>query len=146
MELALQIRQIPLMTASTSTRAIANLIFIVAALRGLLGLAGFIAPHFVMRELGAPPELNPHMPYVVRVWAIRDIVLAGFLIHERHRRAFTALALVAIIDAVDIISAGLAALEGPYEPMTAVGLAGIAIAVLIPELLAMAWLRAGRRP
>ncbi len=147
MELFTEIRQIPPMTSSstTTTRVVIILIVVVAALRGLLALAGFFAPQFVMRELGAPPELNPHMPYVVRVWAIRDIVLAGFLMSERHRRAVVALLLVAIIDAVDVISAGLAALEGPYDAPTALGLAGVAIAFLIPELVAIAWIRSAQR-
>jgi hypothetical protein len=42
------------------------------------GLAafGYAAPEALMAELGAPITANPQMPYIVRVWAVRDMVLA----------------------------------------------------------------------
>lgn len=55
---------------------LAVLIAAMCAVRGGLAAYGYIEPVALMESLGVPATSNVQMPYVIRVWAIRDIVLA----------------------------------------------------------------------
>jgi hypothetical protein len=41
-----------------------------------MSAVGYINPLWLMAQLHIPIDANIQMPYVIRVWAIRDIVLA----------------------------------------------------------------------
>ncbi|MCL1492038.1 MAG: hypothetical protein M1G31_14995 [Pseudanabaena sp. Salubria-1] len=52
---------------------VATLIGIMCLIRFGLSAIGYVDPHWLMQQLGAPLEANLQMPYIIRVWAIRDL-------------------------------------------------------------------------
>jgi len=124
---------------------------IVIILLGLMclvrfGLAafGYADPEALMAELGAPAAANPQMPYIVRVWAIRDMVLALLVVAVRPGWLMPLLLACIAIDATDIVSALLSGHAGLFTAAQVHGLMATAIAALVPETLAMLliWRRA----
>jgi hypothetical protein len=55
---------------------IALLIGLMCLIRFSLSTVGYADPVWLMEQLNIPIDSNIQMPYVVRVWAIRDIALA----------------------------------------------------------------------
>ena len=62
---------------------LAALIAAMCAVRGGLAAYGYLYPDQLMDSLGASIASNPQMPYIVRVWAIRDVVLALLVVLAR---------------------------------------------------------------
>jgi len=126
------------------------LLGLMCAVRAGLGLAGYIAPDWVMGSFGIDPAANPNMAYVVRVWAIRDIVIAGLVVTTLvlgwldRRLAILVIGCIAI-ELGDVLSAGLAAASPAYDAAQGVELASTAILALVPETLALLLLRRLRR-
>jgi hypothetical protein len=116
---------------------IAVLIGVMCLVRFGLALFGYLAPEALMAELGAPAAANPQMPYIVRVWAIRDIVLAVLVVTARPALLKPLLIACIVIDATDIVSAWLAGRAGLFDGPDTLGLMTTAIAALIPETLAL---------
>jgi hypothetical protein len=120
-------------------------IFILLAIMCLVrfGLAafGYAAPEALMAELGAPPDANPQMPYIVRVWAVRDMVLALLVLAARPAWLQPLLIACIAIDATDIASAWLSGRAGLFDAAETLGLMTTAIAALVPETLALLLLR-----
>jgi hypothetical protein len=110
------------------------------AIRFGLSAFGYANPQWFMQELGISLTSNPQMPYAIRAWAIRDIVLAILVVlADKQARKLLLIGCVAI-DFTDIISAYTSGLEGLFD--TADGwllkLTSTAIAALVLELGALA--------
>jgi hypothetical protein len=80
---------------------------------GLSGV-GYANPHWFMAEIGISLSVNPQMPYAIRAWAIRDMIIA-ILVAFADRPMLKPLLIACVaIDCTDIISAYLSGLEGLF--------------------------------
>jgi hypothetical protein len=110
-----------------------------------MGAVGYIDPPWLMAQLNVPIDANIQMPYIIRVWAIRDIVLAIVVAiadfpKERLRQRQTVMTLLLAciaIDATDVISAHLGGAAGLFNASDTRSLQLAAIAALIPEMIAL---------
>lgn len=102
-----------------------------------LSAVGYADPHWLMEQLGIPIASNIQMPYIIRVWAIRDIVLA-VLVACANKSTLNMLLLACIaIDFTDIISAYLSGVAGLFNASETRSLQLTAIAALVPEITAV---------
>lgn len=118
------------------TKTIAILILIMCILRLGLGLIGYINPVFLINEFGADPSINIKMSYIIRVWAIRDIVLAIIVICATPKYILPLLIGCFVIDSFDILSALLNHFSTNMTLSDTLGLVSTAIVALIPETIA----------
>lgn len=109
-----------------------------------LAALGYAAPEELMAQLGAPASANPQMPYIVRVWAVRDMVIAVLVVLARPAWLLPLLLACTAIDCTDIASAWLSGAAGQFDESETLGLMTTAIAALVPETLAL-WLVWRRR-
>jgi hypothetical protein len=116
---------------------IAALIAVMCAVRFSLAAYGYATPGELMEQLRAPIANNPQMPYIVRVWAIRDIVLAVLVVIATPATVRKLLVACIIIDLTDVLSAHLSGLSGMFNSSDVWSLKATAIAALIPEILAL---------
>lgn len=58
---------------------VAVLIGVMCLIRFSLSAVGYADPSWLMEQFGIPTASNLQMPYIIRVWAIRDVVLAIFV-------------------------------------------------------------------
>lgn len=124
---------------------VAFLIGIMCFVRFGLSAIGYVEPYWLMEQLGAPAGSNIQMPYTIRVWAIRDIVLA-VLVASANKSTIRNLLLACIaIDVTDIVSAHLSGMAGLFSTAETWSLKLTAIAALVPELAALVLLVV-RRP
>ncbi len=123
---------------------VATLIGFMCLLRFGLGAIGYVEPHWLMQQLGAPTEANLQMPYIIRVWAIRDMVLAILEVFSNQATIKVLLCACIAIDMTDIWSAHLSGLEGLFSSTDTWSLKLTAIAALLPESAALALIM--RRP
>lgn len=86
------------------------------------------------------------MPYVIRVWAIRDIVLALLVAFANQNTVKTLLLACIAIDFTDILSAHLSGAAGLFNPADTFSLKLTAIAALIPEIMALALITFRKTP
>jgi hypothetical protein len=91
-----------------------------------------------MGSLGVPPESNTQAPYIVRVWAIRDIVLALLVVLATPKTIKPLLIACIVIDLTDVLSAHLSGASGLFNAADTWSLKLTAIAALVPECLALA--------
>ena len=116
---------------------VAVLIGLMCILRFSLSAVGYVAPHWLMEQFNIASASNIQMPYMIRVWAIRDMVLA-VLVVLAHQSAVRTLLLACIaIDITDIISAHLSGVAGLFNAAETWSLKSTAILALIPELIAL---------
>jgi hypothetical protein len=115
------------------------LLAIMCAVRFGLAAFAYAMPDALMAELGALPAANLQAPYIVRVWAVRDMVLALLVVAARPAWLQPLLLACIVIDSTDIGSAWLSGRAGLFSPDDTLGLMGTAVAALVPELLAL-WL------
>lgn len=104
-----------------------------------LSALGYANPHWFMEEIGLSLASNPQMPYAIRAWAIRDIVLSVLVILANRTNVNMLLIGCVAIDFTDIISAylsGIAGLFGTADDWL-LKLTSTAIAALILELGAL---------
>ena len=94
---------------------VATLIGIMCLIRFGLSAIGYVDPHWLMQQLGAPIEANLQMPYIIRVWAIRDMVLAILVVFSNQATIKVLLFACIAIDLTDIWSAHLSGLEGAVQ-------------------------------
>jgi hypothetical protein len=87
-----------------------------------------------------PIDSNIQMPYLVRVWAVRDIVIAVIVAFADRSIVKTLLLACVAIDATDIFSAHLSGTAGLFNASETWSLKLTAIAALIPEVIALALL------
>jgi hypothetical protein len=124
---------------------IALLIGLMCLVRFGLAAYGYAAPEALMTQLAAPVADNPQMPYIIRVWAIRDMVLAILVATARPATIKPLLMACIVIDTTDILSAWLAGRAGLFSPAETVSLMTTAIAALVPETLALVLIRRAAR-
>jgi hypothetical protein len=112
---------------------VATLIGIMCLIRFGLSAIGYIDPHWLMQQLGVTVDSNLQMPYIIRVWAIRDMVLAILVLFSNQATIKILLFACIAIDLTDIWSAHLSGLEGLFSATDTWSLKLTAIAALIPE-------------
>lgn len=117
---------------------LAILIAAMCAVRGGLAAYGYVEPVALMESLGVPTASNIQMPYIIRVWAIRDIVLALLVVLATPKTIKPLLIACIAIDLTDILSAHLGGIGGLFDPTDTWHLKLTAIAALVPECIALA--------
>ena len=115
--------------------SVALLIGLMCLVRFSLSAIGYADPAWLMGQMHIPLETNVQMPYIVRVWAIRDMVLAGVVACAHRKGVIPLLWACVAIDATDIMSAHLGGLAGLFTPSDTWSLKLTAIAALLPEVL-----------
>ncbi|MGD1910025.1 MAG: hypothetical protein ACFB2X_03945, partial [Rivularia sp. (in: cyanobacteria)] len=116
---------------------IAFLIGIMCIIRFSLSAVGYVSPHWLMEQLSIPIDSNLQMPYVIRVWAIRDIVLAVVVASANKSTVKTLLLACVAIDFTDVLSAHLSGMAGLFNAAETLSLKLTAIAALVPEIMAL---------
>ncbi len=124
---------------------IALLIGLMCLVRFSLSAVGYIDPLWLMAQLNISIDANIQMPYIIRVWAIRDIVLAILVVIADRQTVRMLLLACMAIDATDVISAHLGGVAGLFNASETRSLQLTAIAALIPETLALVLLVAQKR-
>jgi hypothetical protein len=108
-------------------------------IRFSLSAFGYAAPNWFMEEIGISLSSNPQMPYAIRAWAIRDVVIAAIVALADKNNIKLLLVGCVAIDFTDIVSAYLSGIAGLFG--TADGwlrkLTSTAIAALLLELGAL---------
>ncbi|MFZ4690606.1 MAG: hypothetical protein ACOYLS_15325, partial [Polymorphobacter sp.] len=111
---------------------IACLIALMCLVRFGLAAFGYADPSALMETLAAPPADNLQMPYTIRVWAVRDMVLAIVVAAARPTTIGTLLIACIAIDVTDIGSAWLSGHAGLFDAGQTFSLMTTAIAALVP--------------
>lgn len=121
---------------------VALLIGLMCLIRFALSTFGYAAPHLFMAETGISLSANLQMPYAIRAWAIRDMVLALLVVLADKTQVNILLFACVVIDSTDIISAYLSVRGGLFNnaDVGLIQLTSTAIAALILELIAIALL------
>lgn len=122
-------------------RLIFCLLALMCAIRFGLAAYGYALPEPLMASLGAAPEANLQMPYMVRVWAVRDMVLALLVLFSTPASLRPLLYACVAIDGTDVLSALLAGQSGAFDSCHTLGLMSTAFAALIPEVIALLLMR-----
>jgi hypothetical protein len=117
---------------------VATLLGIMVLIRFGLGAIGYVDPHWLMQQLGVPLDTNLQMPYIIRVWAIRDMILAILVVFSNQATIKVLLCACIAIDITDVWSAHLSGLDGLFSETDTWSLKLTAIAALIPESAALA--------
>lgn len=94
---------------------IALLIGLMCLIRLSLSGLGYADPLWLMQKLSISIDSNIQMPYIIRVWAIRDIVLAVIVALANRGSVRTLLLACIAIDTTDIISAHLSGAVGLFS-------------------------------
>jgi hypothetical protein len=116
------------------------LIGLMCLVRFLTSAIGYIDPHWLMTQFSIPTTSNLQMPYIIRVWAIRDIVISLLVVFANKNTIKTLLLACVAIDATDIVSAHLSLRAGLFTASEAWSLKLTAIAALVPELAALGFI------
>ncbi|MBW4534984.1 MAG: hypothetical protein KME09_13695 [Pleurocapsa minor HA4230-MV1] len=121
---------------------VALLIGLMCLIRFALSAFGYAAPHLFMAETGLSLASNLQMPYAIRAWAIRDMVLAILVVLTDKTQVKMLLFACVAIDFTDIISAYLSVRNGLFNnaDVGLIQLTSTAIAALILELVAIAFI------
>ncbi|MEM9926459.1 MAG: hypothetical protein AAF915_22355 [Cyanobacteria bacterium P01_D01_bin.50] len=125
---------------------IAFLIGIMCIIRFSLSAVGYVSPYWLMEQLSIPIDSNLQMPYVIRVWAIRDIVLAVVVASANKSTVKTLLLACVAIDFTDVLSAHLSGMAGLFNTAETLSLKLTAIAALVPEIMALVLLTLRKTP
>lgn len=121
---------------------IALLIGLMCILRFSMSAFGYAAPHWFMEEIGMSLSANSQMPYAIRVWAVRDIVLSVLVAVASPATVKLLLVSCAVIDFTDIVSAYLSSVTGTFGTPEnwLLKVTATAIAALLLELVALVFL------
>lgn len=89
-------------------------------IRAAIGLSAWVAPRLAGRAFGLDPAGNPQLPYVGRLFAARDLMMAGGLLASEgpSRRLWLQGGLA--VDLADAAAAVLAWRRGDVGPVTGV--------------------------
>ena len=117
---------------------VAVLIGVMCLIRFSLSAVGYADPSWLMEQFGIPTASNLQMPYIIRVWAIRDVVLAIFVAFADKNIIKALLSACIVIDATDIWSAHLSGVAGLFNSADTWALKSTAIAALGLEVAALA--------
>jgi hypothetical protein len=121
------------------------LIGLMCLVRFSMSAVGYVDPLWLMAQLNISIDANIQMPYIIRVWAIRDIVLAIIVAIADQRAVMTLLLACIAIDTTDVISAHLSGAAGLFNASETRSLQLTAIAALIPEVIAVVLIVFGQR-
>lgn len=118
------------------------LIGLMCLVRFSLSAIGYADPHWFTEEIGISVSANPQMPYAIRAWAIRDIVISVLVASANKTTVKMLLIGCVAIDFTDIVSAYLSGVAGLFGPADGwlLKLTSTAIAALLLELGALALL------
>ncbi|NMF85850.1 hypothetical protein [Nodosilinea sp. P-1105] len=118
---------------------IALLIGLMCIIRFSLSAFGYANPPWFMEEVGISLSANPQMPYAIRAWANRDMVISLLVILADKTVIKLLLAGCIAIDFTDIVSAYLSGVAGLFGAADGwlLKLTSTAIAALILELSAL---------
>lgn len=114
-----------------------------AGLRLAISLSTWATPRLAGRLFGLDPLGNPQLPYVGRLFAVRDAALAAGALQSQGRARRDWLAIGAACDAADLAAAILAYRDGQIGP------AGVSLLVVAPLAaigMGVAALREGAAP
>lgn len=116
-------------------------------IRFSLSAFGYADPHWLMEEIGLSLAANPQMPYAIRAWAIRDVVLAVLVVLANKQQVNLLLLGCVAIDFTDIVSAYLSGVAGLFGTTDGwlLKLTSTAIATLFLELVALLLIAMGTR-
>ncbi|MGG6264475.1 hypothetical protein ACQ4M3_16580 [Leptolyngbya sp. AN03gr2] len=126
---------------------IAVLIGLMCVIRFSLSAFGYLNPPVFMEEIGLSLSANPQMPYAIRAWAIRDMVLSMLVVFADKTAIKLLLAGCIAIDSTDIVSAYLSGTAGLFGSADGwlLKLTSTAIAALLLECAALILLFVPRR-
>lgn len=112
------------------------LIGLMCLIRFALSAFGYVTPRLFMEEIGISLSSNPQMPYAIRAWAIRDMVISILVVLADKTIVKLLLIGCVAIDFTDIISAYLSGIAGLLETENnwLLKLTSTAIAALILEI------------
>jgi hypothetical protein len=113
------------------------LVGLMCLVRFSMSAVGYVDPQWLMAQLNIPIDANIQMPYIIRVWAIRDIVLAAIIVIANRSTVKPLLLACIVIDATDVASAHLGNVAGLFNAAETQTLQLAAIAALIPETIAL---------
>lgn len=116
---------------------IALLIGLMCIVRFSLSAIGYVAPYWLMEQMNIPINSNLQMPYIIRIWAIRDIALAVLVASANRSTVKTLLFACIAIDLTDITSVHLSGVAGLFNESETWSLKLTAIAALVPESIAL---------
>ena len=118
---------------------ISLLIGLMCMIRFSLSAFGYADPHWFMEEIGISLSSNPQMPYAIRAWAIRDIVISVLVAIADQTTVKILLVGCVAVDFTDIVSAYLSGVEGLFDSTDGwlLKLTSTAIAALLLELGAL---------
>lgn len=121
---------------------VALLIGLMCLIRFSLSAIGYVNPPWFMEELGISLSSNPQMPYTIRAWAIRDIVLSVLVALANKTTVKILLIGCVAIDTTDIVSAYLSGMAGLFseEDGWLLKLTSTAVAALVLEFGALLFL------
>ena len=121
---------------------VASLIGLMCLIRFSLSAIGYVNPPWFMEELGISLSSNPQMPYTIRAWAIRDIVLSVLVALANRTTVKMLLIGCVAIDTTDIVSAYLSGMAGLFgeEDGWLLKLTSTAVAALVLEFGALLFL------
>lgn len=126
---------------------VAVLIALMCLIRFSLSAAGYANPQWFMEEVGISLSSNPQMPYAIRAWAIRDMVISLLVVLADKTSVKMLLVACVAIDFTDIISAYLSGVAGIFgtEDSWLLKLTSTAIAALVLEIGALTVLFIGQK-
>ena len=124
---------------------VAMLIAMMCLVRFGLAAYGYAMPVALMEQLAAAASDNVQMPYIIRVWAIRDMALAVLVVTARPGTIKPLLIACIVVDASDMLSAWLGHRAGLFTYDDMLSLMTTAVAALVPEILALALITRSRR-
>lgn len=118
---------------------IALLIGLMCLIRFGLSAFGYVNPPGFMEAVGISLSDNPQMPYAIRAWAIRDMVISMLVLLANKTAIKLLLGGCIAIDLTDIVSAYLSGEAGLFGVADGwlLKLTSTAIAALILELSAL---------
>ena len=125
---------------------IAVLLGLMCLVRFSLSAYGYAAPDRLMAEIGLSLSANPQMPYAIRAWAIRDLIIAVLVLVASKQNVNMLLIGCVAIDFTDIISAYLSGVAGLFGTVDGwlLKLTSTAIVALILELAALIFIAIGK--
>jgi hypothetical protein len=118
------------MSSDAATKAIAGL-------RASIGAGAWLTPNLAGRLFGLDPRNNPQLPYLGRLFGIRDVALAAGALTSQGdaRRQWLQLGLAC--DVADTAAALLAGRRGYISPATTVLLTAPAVAATVMGFVAL---------
>jgi len=123
---------------------IAVLIAVACLVRFALGAVGYVEPMWLL-GLDQVPGMDS-VPYFVRIYAIRDIVLAVLLLSATSAYVTPLLIGCIVVDGGDFLAAILAGGSGAATSGETVALVGLSTALITIQAIALFFIRRRMRP